>query len=78
LAARFEVEHHGTPYLTVRVGDAAGIASRLLARGLRVRDCASYGQPEHLRVSARRPAENDRLCEVLFQESSREVQHDQK
>jgi histidinol-phosphate aminotransferase len=60
-----EVEYHGAPYMTVRVGDAADVAARLLARGVRVRDCASYGQPEHLRVSARRPDENAVLIREL-------------
>lgn len=78
LADRFEVEHHGTPYMTVRVGDAAEVAARLLARGLRVRDCTSYGQPEYLRVSARQPAENEQLCEALAQEAIKEVRHDDK
>ncbi|WP_407538943.1 histidinol-phosphate transaminase [Deinococcus radiomollis] len=61
----FEVEHHGTPYMTVRVGDAAGVAAGLLERSLKVRDCASYGQPEWIRVSVRLPDENARLVEAL-------------
>ncbi|MGY2892403.1 pyridoxal phosphate-dependent aminotransferase [Deinococcus sp. UYEF24] len=65
LARHFEIEHHGTPYMAVRVGDAAGMAAKLLERGLKVRDCASYGQPEWIRVSARRPDENMRLVEAL-------------
>ena len=70
LSETFEVEHHGAPYLTVRVGDAAGvsaanISAALLERGLKVRDCASYGQPEWIRVSARRPDENARLVQAL-------------
>ncbi|WP_424952249.1 pyridoxal phosphate-dependent aminotransferase [Deinococcus sp.] len=65
LARHFEVEHHGTPYLTVRVGDASRAEARLLERGLKVRDCASYGQPEWIRVSARLPDENARLIRAL-------------
>ena len=67
LSETFEVEHHGTPYLTVRVGDAAGIWAALLERGLKVRDCASYGQPEWIRVSARLPGENARLVQALHE-----------
>ncbi|MEF2279951.1 histidinol-phosphate transaminase [Deinococcus sp. YIM 134068] len=59
------VEHHGTPYLTLRVGDASHVTSALLERGLRVRDCASYGLPDHIRVSTRLPGENRRLVETL-------------
>jgi histidinol-phosphate aminotransferase len=65
LSARFEVEHHGTPYMTVRVGDAAGVTARLLKENIRVRDCCSYGLPEHVRVSARLPAENALLIAAL-------------
>ncbi|WP_407571155.1 pyridoxal phosphate-dependent aminotransferase [Deinococcus altitudinis] len=65
LARRFEVEHHGTPYMTVRVGNAAGVAAALLAQGLKVRDCASYGQPDWIRVSARLPHENARLIRAM-------------
>ncbi len=65
LARHFEVEHHGTPYLTVRVGDAARVAAGLLARKLKVRDCASYGLPEWIRVSARGQDENVRLTGAL-------------
>ncbi|WP_261665072.1 aminotransferase class I/II-fold pyridoxal phosphate-dependent enzyme [Deinococcus sp. Marseille-Q6407] len=49
------VEHHGTPFLTLEVGDAASCVAALLQRGLRVRDCASYGLPGHLRVSTQGP-----------------------
>ena len=65
LARHFEVEHHGTPYLTVRVQNAARVAADLLGKGLKVRDCASYGLPDHIRVSARRPGENARLIQSL-------------
>jgi len=65
LARTFEVGHHGTPYLTVQVADAAGVSARLLSQGVRVRDCASYGLPGTLRVSARLPDENARLVRVL-------------
>lgn len=52
------VEHHGTPYMLLEVGNAAPISAALLSRGVRVRDCASYGLPEHLRISARTAADN--------------------
>ena len=65
LARRFEVEHHGTPYLTVRVQGAEQVAAKLLEQGLKVRNCASYGQPDHIRVSAQLPEENARLVRAL-------------
>ncbi|MDV6376513.1 pyridoxal phosphate-dependent aminotransferase [Deinococcus arenicola] len=63
------VEHHGTPYmtldLTLEVGNAATVAAELLKLGIRVRDCASYGLPDRIRVSTRRPEENTRLITAL-------------
>ncbi|CAM3839264.1 pyridoxal phosphate-dependent aminotransferase [Deinococcus frigens] len=59
------VEQHGTPYLTLDVGNAARVAARLLECGVRVRDCASYGLPDRIRVSTRQPHENARLITAL-------------
>ncbi len=59
------VEHHGTPYLTLEVGNAATVAADLLKLGIRVRDCASYGLPDRIRVSTRRPEENAHLITAL-------------
>ncbi|GGQ98465.1 pyridoxal phosphate-dependent aminotransferase [Deinococcus ruber] len=61
------VQHHGAPYLLLEVGNAARVAADLLAQGLRVRDCASYGLPGHLRLSARLPPDNARLLAALRQ-----------
>lgn len=65
LGAFGHVEHHETPYLTLEVGDAARVAAALLERGIRGRDCASYGFPDRLRVSTRLPEENERLVAAL-------------
>lgn len=59
------VEHHGTPYMTLEVGNAAAVAAKLLKLGIRVRDCASYGLPDRIRVSTRRPQENAWLIQAL-------------
>lgn len=59
------VEHRGTPYMTLEVGDAAGVAAALLAEGVKVRNCVSYGFPDRIRVSTRLPEENGRLMEAL-------------
>ncbi|WP_425148074.1 pyridoxal phosphate-dependent aminotransferase [Deinococcus sp.] len=61
LSAFGTVEHHGTPYLLLEVGDAARVAAGLLEQGLRGRDCASYGLPGQLRLATRLPEDNERL-----------------
>ncbi|MFK7601542.1 pyridoxal phosphate-dependent aminotransferase [Deinococcus sp. SM5_A1] len=59
------VEHYGTPYLTLEVGNAAAVVAGLLKLGVKVRDCASYGLPDRIRISTRRPQENARLIQAL-------------
>jgi len=58
-----------TCYLMTRVGRATEMRTRLLARhGILVRDCSSFGLPEHIRVGARPPADCARLLAALRQE----------
>jgi histidinol-phosphate aminotransferase len=40
-------------FLLVEVGDAASVCAELVARGIYVRDCTSFGLPRHIRISAR-------------------------
>lgn len=58
------------PFFLVRVGDAAAVRLALLHKGILVRDCASFGLPEYIRICTRRPEENARLVAAL-----REVTH---
>jgi L-threonine-O-3-phosphate decarboxylase len=53
------------PFFLVRVGDGAGVRCALLRQGILVRDCASFGLPEHIRICTRRPEENARLVAAL-------------
>ncbi len=59
------VSPSATNFLLVKVGDGAGVRRALLRRGLAVRDCASFGLPEHIRVAVRRQPECARLIEAL-------------
>ncbi len=54
-----------TPFALVAVDDAAKTHRQLLARRILVRDATSFGLPHHIRVAARRPAENRRLVDAL-------------
>lgn len=49
------------PFMLVRTGDGAATRGALLRQGFVVRDCASFGLPEWVRVAPRRPEENLRL-----------------
>ncbi len=55
------VEPSQAGFFLVRVGDAMATRRRLLQHGLLLRDCASFGLPDCLRLSPRGPGDNDRL-----------------
>ena len=67
------VEHHAAPYLLLEVSDAARVAADLLAQNIRLRDCASYGLPGQLRISARLPPDDARLLAALRQTLEQEA-----
>jgi len=52
-------------FFLIHVGDAPAARRALLAQGCLVRDCTSFGLPGHVRVSPRRPEQNDLLLEVF-------------
>jgi histidinol-phosphate aminotransferase len=54
-----------THFFLLHVGDAAGWKQRLLEQNMLVRDCASFGLPEYIRVAVRHPRENARLVAAL-------------
>ena len=56
-------------FLTLKVGRAAELRMKLLKRHkICVRDCASFGLPEYIRVGIRTMSENRRLIAALAQE----------
>lgn len=52
-------------FVLVGTGDAAAVRGRLLSRGLAVRDCTSFGLPDHIRVGVRTRPECERLVAAL-------------
>lgn len=54
-----------THFFLVRVPNGAAYRQALLQRGILIRDCASFGLPEYIRVATRRPDENARLLAAL-------------
>ncbi len=66
-AAGAHIEAAGGPFVLCRVPSAARFARSLLARGVRVRDCTSFGLPEHVRVGARPESEQEILARAWRQ-----------
>lgn len=60
-----EVQESPANFLLVKVGRATRVARRLRSEGIQVRDCASFGLPEWLRLSAQPPAAQEALLEAL-------------
>ena len=52
-------------FVLARVGDAAGLRARLLRRGFAVRECASFGLPEWVRIATPAARELPRLLAAL-------------
>jgi len=53
-------------FLLVPLGEpASGLAERLLTHGILVRDCASFGLPDSIRIAVRTREENGQLIEAL-------------
>ena len=61
----FPVPPSAANFLLVQVGDGASWRARLMRRGLLVRDCASFGLPEYIRVGIRSPADCRRLADAM-------------
>ncbi len=54
-----------TTYTLVNVGDVSTFRHQLLQKGLLVRNAASFGLPEYVRIAARLPEENEQLLRVI-------------
>jgi histidinol-phosphate aminotransferase len=58
-----------TGFVAVRTGDARGLRQRLLEHHrIAVRDCASFGLPDHIRLAAARLSEHERVVAALARE----------
>ena len=58
------IPSHGN-FVSFRVNDAAGVYRKLLKAGVIVRPIASYGMPQHLRVTVGLESENARFLDSL-------------
>ena len=55
---------HGN-FVLVEVGDAESVSAELRERGVIVRDCSSFGLPEHIRITCGTESETERAVETL-------------
>jgi histidinol-phosphate aminotransferase len=61
----FEVEPSQANFVLVHVGDGARFRRALLPHGFVVRDCASFGLPDCVRIACRLPEQCQRLLETV-------------
>ena len=61
----FTVPPSAANFLLVQVGDGASWRTKLMSRGLFVRDCASFGLPEYIRVGIRSLSDCQRLADAM-------------
>jgi len=61
----FTVVPSDTNFFLVRVGDGKTFRSTLLKRGMLVRDCASFGLPEYVRIAPRTVPECKKFIAVI-------------
>ncbi len=61
----FQPVPSATHYFLLPVGLAADFRGKLLTHGLMVRDCASFGLPEYVRLATRTAAQNRQLLAAL-------------
>ncbi len=54
-----------TTFGLVKVDDAAQTHRQLLTRGILVRDATSFGLPDHIRIAAQLPAQNEKLLAAM-------------
>ena len=66
-AAGFQVLPSAANFLLVRVGDGRMVRDTLVRQGLVVRDCASFGLPDCIRIGIRPLADCQRLAQALVQ-----------
>jgi len=61
----FELLPSKTNFFLVKVGDGKSFRNALLRHGIMVRDCASFGLPEYVRIAPRTMPECQKLIDTI-------------
>jgi histidinol-phosphate aminotransferase len=61
----YRVIPSSTNFFLMEVGDATGFRNKLMAKGILVRDCSSFGLPKYVRIAPRTIKECHRLVEAV-------------
>ncbi|MBG7617129.1 MAG: histidinol-phosphate aminotransferase family protein [Chloroflexi bacterium] len=61
----YRVIPSSTNFFIMEVGDATGFRNKLMAKGILVRDCSSFGLPKYVRIAPRTIKECHRLVEAV-------------
>ena len=64
----FIIHPSAANFLLIQVGDGGWWGDRLMRRGIFVRDCASFGLPDCIRIGIRAQADCEKLVEAVAQE----------
>ncbi|MCX6048045.1 MAG: aminotransferase class I/II-fold pyridoxal phosphate-dependent enzyme [Chloroflexi bacterium] len=65
LAMALDTPSTGLHFFTLHRPNARQVTAALLAQGIRVRDCTSFGLPDFIRIATRRREDNHKLVEIL-------------
>jgi histidinol-phosphate aminotransferase len=63
----YPVQPSSANFVLVQVGDAPTFRRALLPHGMVLRDCTSFGLPEHVRIACRLPEQCHRLLQLVDQ-----------
>lgn len=64
-ALGYQPQPSATHYFLLNVGNGAAFREKLLQKGILVRDCASFGLPEYVRIATRSEGDNGRLLSAI-------------
>ena len=64
-ALGFEPIPSALPFFLLPVDNAQDFRQQLLRQGIQVRDAASFGLPQHVRIATRGTEDNARLCQAI-------------